>query len=803
MNIGGSNPYNNNPNSGYPSNNGYNNNKMDYRGKNMSSSSIHTTEGSTPNTAGGMGKEPYSNVSGSQRSSDTLKQQKFIVSDAMAKNSRQLLFAHIYNYLVHNKFYSTASQFLKEVEVPLTTIENIGKIKENTVRDDSSQMRYDDIPENLLRPDMLLNASDTFLVEWWEIFRTLFDHVDGIPNESLDSNGNQEVFKQRIMAILPHNNPTVPPPFINGAENLVDPERHMNIARGSSVSQPSGVLRSPTQNELLNNSQDQRPPQFRSKSMMNGMPPGLSSMSTPNGVEGMQGNFERPTFQQSKSAALPTQRKSSIEEQANRNSSNFSGFGSQSPKNVNEDNEMDSKSAKGKLRSKSSKRGKSVFSELLGSNNPVLQNQSKPSAQSQMNGSQWDPNFFMQQQRNPQQWQKLSGNNMQQDIPNSSHPSIGSNNPSNTSHRFNSRRKEQYDSKPEAIGNGSHRSSTSPSAGSVGNMSADYGDQNEYGSNKSSNFSGAFTNNNAMFQEMAKTMNLMMNQKSEEMNQWNKSNPYNMRPDNMSMSTMNWNNFPMPKGTSNSFNKDMLQAMQNKMMQSQSSSGMDPNLQQQYLMMMNMLMNFQSGNGFQSNPTNVYKSRGNDLDFAQPFSSENNLANDQSNIRSSYEAYQEDSKTPSTENGGRKMNMTPSLQSTNMISNGQMKHSTSRLSPTHGAPNQSELNKMESTQRGNDISHNYNPPNNRFVGNNLKSQNFSLASQDESVIAAAKKGRRKLTKINKRNLATPESTSNTNYPESNKNGISTPNGSVGNKGKQTDINGHSNYPDNPFELFNI
>lgn len=214
----------------------------------------------------------------------------------MAKNSRQLLFAHIYNYLVHNKFYSTASQFLKEVEVPLTTIENIGKIKENTVRDDSSQMRYDDIPENLLRPDMLLNASDTFLVEWWEIFRTLFDHVDGIPNESLDSNGNQEVFKQRIMAILPHNNPTVPPPFINGAENLVDPERHMNIARGSSVSQPSGVLRSPTQNELLNNSQDQRPPQFRSKSMMNGMPPGLSSMSTPNGVEGMQGNFERPTF---------------------------------------------------------------------------------------------------------------------------------------------------------------------------------------------------------------------------------------------------------------------------------------------------------------------------------------------------------------------------------------------------------------------------------------------------------------------------------------------------------------------------
>lgn len=68
MNIGGSNPYNNNPNSGYPSNNGYNNNKMDYRGKNMSSSSIHTTEGSTPNTAGGMGKEAYSNVSGSQRS---------------------------------------------------------------------------------------------------------------------------------------------------------------------------------------------------------------------------------------------------------------------------------------------------------------------------------------------------------------------------------------------------------------------------------------------------------------------------------------------------------------------------------------------------------------------------------------------------------------------------------------------------------------------------------------------------------------------------------------------------------------
>nr|CAI6753583.1 CMF_HP1_G0046400.mRNA.1.CDS.1 [Saccharomyces cerevisiae] len=35
----------------------------------------------------------------------------FFVSDAMSKNSKQLLYAHIYNYLIKNNYWNSAAKF--------------------------------------------------------------------------------------------------------------------------------------------------------------------------------------------------------------------------------------------------------------------------------------------------------------------------------------------------------------------------------------------------------------------------------------------------------------------------------------------------------------------------------------------------------------------------------------------------------------------------------------------------------------------------------------------------------------------
>lgn len=124
---------------------------------------------------------------------------KMMVSDAMAKNSRQLLNAHIYNYLIENKRYETAKQFLLEADVPLseerTDTEEPGYAK---VR----RMAKMEANADLLPASMMMDCAETFLHEWWECFNCLQKFVDDTPLEDL-----KEEFRNRepIVPLVPVN----------------------------------------------------------------------------------------------------------------------------------------------------------------------------------------------------------------------------------------------------------------------------------------------------------------------------------------------------------------------------------------------------------------------------------------------------------------------------------------------------------------------------------------------------------------------------------------------------------------------
>ncbi|KAG0674819.1 multicopy suppressor of sta proteins [Kluyveromyces marxianus] len=106
------------------------------------------------------------------------------VSDAMAKNSKQLLYAHIYNYLIHNQHFDSAKKFLQEANLPLSK-----DIPRNSLNGDK-----------LLNSKMLMNSPDTFLLEWWQSLWALNEYVETTPTEQLMS---LRPFNDRIVPILP------------------------------------------------------------------------------------------------------------------------------------------------------------------------------------------------------------------------------------------------------------------------------------------------------------------------------------------------------------------------------------------------------------------------------------------------------------------------------------------------------------------------------------------------------------------------------------------------------------------------
>lgn len=117
---------------------------------------------------------------------------KVVVSDAMAQNSRQLLNAHIYNYLIQNKRYDTARQFLLEADVP---------VFEERKRNDEERVRQEPAG-GLLPAKMLMDCEDTFLYEWWESFDSLQRFVDSTPSEAFMERTSQA---EHIVPVMPSN----------------------------------------------------------------------------------------------------------------------------------------------------------------------------------------------------------------------------------------------------------------------------------------------------------------------------------------------------------------------------------------------------------------------------------------------------------------------------------------------------------------------------------------------------------------------------------------------------------------------
>lgn len=98
-----------------------------------------------------------------------------VVSDANARNSRQLLHAHVYNYLVKNGHYATARQFLREADVPLEEVS------------DAEAVAAGRQPAGLLPVQLMADADETLLLEWWNCFCRLRDDVDSTSMEELSS----------------------------------------------------------------------------------------------------------------------------------------------------------------------------------------------------------------------------------------------------------------------------------------------------------------------------------------------------------------------------------------------------------------------------------------------------------------------------------------------------------------------------------------------------------------------------------------------------------------------------------------
>ena len=178
-------------------------------------SNINTNErsdniefGSAPNKKGLNGHDPV------QFDGDS----PVFVSDAMAKNSKQLLYAHIYNYLIKNNYWNSATKFLNEADLPLSRMNGSPLGQANNL---NSNLKHGlmnvaskgDIvaKDGLLPSKMLMDAKDTFLLEWWEIFQSLY-------NGDLESGHDQshDLSRERIVPILPVNaKSNISPQFSN------------------------------------------------------------------------------------------------------------------------------------------------------------------------------------------------------------------------------------------------------------------------------------------------------------------------------------------------------------------------------------------------------------------------------------------------------------------------------------------------------------------------------------------------------------------------------------------------------------
>lgn len=218
----------------YPgSNNNNNNNPMSYndgRGNNNVNNNQKASTATAPTN------EPTFN--------ETL-----VVSDAMASNSRQLLYANIYNYLLENRYYDTARQFLRDTEVPITksndaamnNYANRNDQEKDADNKDARQMLEKIPKDQLLRTKMVINSPDTFLLEWWQQFYLLNDFVEGSSMETLREVESPHF--EYVYPLLPNKSPV--------KSNNVATDKHTSVASSSEYpnnlnwSDPSANLSTP------------------------------------------------------------------------------------------------------------------------------------------------------------------------------------------------------------------------------------------------------------------------------------------------------------------------------------------------------------------------------------------------------------------------------------------------------------------------------------------------------------------------------------------------------------------------------
>lgn len=263
----------------------------------------NTKSNSSSNGNGNNGQELQFN--------DTL-----VVSDAMAGNSKELLYAHIYNYLLENEYYDTARQFLRDADVPITrnleTSNNKNpdsnsistsnshsnsvnstkkqnndneRVKgQNEDKNDLKQLLEKLPRDQLLRSKMIINAPDTFLLEWWQLFHLLNDFIESSSNDDL--NEFESPIYDSVYPLLPGKSP------------ILNNNNNNNNYHNNSISSNNGTAFNSTSD---NNNDNGNRSDLNSTNNSNMLIPNT------NNQQQQQTNYPSMQFKQSYTSNLPPQ----------------------------------------------------------------------------------------------------------------------------------------------------------------------------------------------------------------------------------------------------------------------------------------------------------------------------------------------------------------------------------------------------------------------------------------------------------------------------------------------------------------
>lgn len=146
------------------------------------------------------------------------------ISDSSAVNSKQLLNAYVYDFLIKNKLSQTAKIFVNEAELPV--IKNDKSNKNSPLISNPSTPK-----DNLPTLSMVMDTPQSFLFEWWQIFWDVFQAKNNVNNPNKNSQFASQyyqlqVMKQRQQQEIQGLN--VQPNFLNSKQNPPQPPLSQN-----------------------------------------------------------------------------------------------------------------------------------------------------------------------------------------------------------------------------------------------------------------------------------------------------------------------------------------------------------------------------------------------------------------------------------------------------------------------------------------------------------------------------------------------------------------------------------------------